>query len=68
MSKHFSFPSAAEDRRRQNSVEKARNRGKVAEEWFKAGNALTPATIAEFNKLMKQADKEFDLKPLSHDR
>jgi len=41
------------------ALAKARNRGKIAEEWFKK-NELTPQNMVEFKKLMKKADKEFN--------
>lgn len=41
------------------AMQKAGNRGKIAMEWFEAGNKLTPETKMEFDKLMKQADKDF---------
>lgn len=44
----------------QRNLAKARNRGKVAEEWLK-NNKLTIETQPEFNALMKKADKEFKL-------
>lgn len=62
--KHTYFPSAKDDERRRNAINKAENRGKVAVEWFNAGNKLTMETQPEFNLLMKQADKEFDASQL----
>ena len=56
MDKHCYFPSFKDDERRKKSVEKARKRGEVANEWFKT-NKLTKETQAEFNALMKATDK-----------
>lgn len=45
--------------KRQRALAKARNRGKIAEEWFR-NNKLTRETQPEFNNLMKKADYDFD--------
>ena len=42
------------------AIEKARNRGMMADAWFNAGNKLTKETEKEFRDLMKKADKDFD--------
>lgn len=42
------------------AIEKARNRGTIAEAWFNAGNKLTKETMEEFQALMKTANKDFD--------
>lgn len=50
----------AYEAKRKISLSKAENRGKVAVEWFNAGNKLTQETQPEFNALMGKADKDFD--------
>ena len=47
------------DAKHQRALAKARNRGKIAEGWFK-NNKLTSETQPEFIKLMKKADYDFD--------
>lgn len=56
--RHTYVPSTKENERRRKAVEKARNRGKVATEWFE-DNELTSDTIDEFRRVMKKADKNF---------
>ena len=41
MSKHCYFPSARDNERRRNALEKARKRGDVATEWFKTNKYLS---------------------------
>lgn len=48
----------AYEAKRKISLSKAENRGKVAVEWFNAGNKLTQETQPEFNALMGKADKD----------
>jgi len=42
------------------AISKARQRGDVADAWFKAGNVLTPKTKPEFDFLMKESDKQWE--------
>lgn len=55
MGRHTYFPPPI----RQRALDMAKNRGRVANEWFYAGNKLTHETKAEFDRLMKQADKSW---------
>jgi len=55
MKSHCSFPR----KRKQLAVDKAKNRGIIAEQWMK-DNKLTAETMPEFKRLMKKADKDFE--------
>ena len=59
MSSHCYFPSSSADERMRKAADKARNRGEIASEWFKT-HTLTPSTMPEFQRLMKEADKNYD--------
>jgi coproporphyrinogen III oxidase len=59
MGRHTYFPSSKNNERRFKASQMAGYRGKVAIEWFDAGNKLTPETKPEFDRLMKQADKDW---------
>ena len=48
-----------QEENRKRAVVKARYRGEVAKEWFKT-NKLTKETKPEFDKLMKQANKNYE--------
>ena len=48
-----------ENAKRAKALSKSAYRGEKAVEWHKT-NKLTPETLAEFKKEMKQADKEWD--------
>ena len=48
-----------EEAKRAKALSKAAYRGKKSVEWHKT-NQLTPATLPDFKKAMKQADKEFE--------
>jgi hypothetical protein len=42
------------------AIDKAKNRGIIASEWLK-NNQLTEKTQPEFNKIMKESDKQFKI-------
>ena len=49
-----------EEIKRRRALSKAAHRGEVSVEWHKH-NTLTPATLPEFKKEMKKANKEWDV-------
>lgn len=53
MSKHSYHPPSIKNERQIKALEMAKARGEAAEEWLKT-NTLTPETLPEFQRLMKQ--------------
>jgi hypothetical protein len=49
-----------QDARKAKALSKARYRGEKSVEWHE-NNQLTPSTLADFKKAMKQADYEWEL-------
>ncbi len=50
-----------EEKKQKRALSKAENRGIASIEWHKT-NVLNASTLADFQKAMKKADKEWELK------
>ncbi len=65
--KRYYGRKSAHDEKRNRALAKARNRGDAAAKWLLT-NILTRETQPEFNRVMKQADKDFETqKPKHHE-
>jgi len=49
-----------EEKKKHNAYLKAKNRGEKSIEWHKT-NELTSSSLSEFKRVMKQADKDWEL-------
>ncbi|MFZ4705578.1 MAG: hypothetical protein ACOYMF_06165 [Bacteroidales bacterium] len=55
----YYFAREREEAKRRKALSKAAYRGEVSVEWHKT-NQLTAATLPDFKKAMKKADKEWE--------